>query len=100
MLTSGYVPDGTYDQGHVNAVLAQAKTLGDKLKPQFKTPSGLPAAYINFSTNTAINGEFTNPLDNKTYNSTNAAVAGTLILEFYRLSDLTGDPSYRQLVGP
>lgn len=98
LLTSGYVPAGTYNAGHVNAVLSQAKTLGDKLKPQFQTASGLPTAYIDFSTNSPVNGEFTNPLNNVTYNSANTAVSGSLILEFYRLSDLTGDETYRDLV--
>lgn len=98
LLTSGYVPEGTYNADHVNALLSQAKTLGDNLKVQFDTPTGLPTAYINFTTNTAVNGQFTNPLNNVTYNATNTAVAGTLVLEFYRLSDLTGDDSFRELV--
>lgn len=98
LLTSGYVPPGTYNLGHVNALLSQAKTLGDKLKVQFDSPSGLPTAYVDFSTNTPINGQFTDPLNNVTYNSTNTAVAGTSILEFYRLADLTGDESFRTLV--
>ena len=98
LLTSGYVPEGTYNPDHVNALLSQAKTLGDKLKPQFDTPSGLPTASINFTTNTPVNGQFTDPLNNVTYNASNLAQAGTLVLEFYRLSDLTGDDSFRQLV--
>lgn len=98
LLTSGYVPEGTYDAGHVNALLSQAKTLGDNLKVQFDTESGLPTANINFTSNTAVNGQFTDPLNNVTYNSTNTAVAGTLVLEFYRLADLTGDSSFRDLV--
>jgi mannosyl-oligosaccharide alpha-1,2-mannosidase len=99
LLTSGYVPEGTYNADHVNSLLSQAKTLGNNLKAQFDTSSGLPTAYINFTTNTAVNGQFTDPLNNIIYNSTNTAVAGTIILEFYRLSDLTGDESFRDLVG-
>jgi mannosyl-oligosaccharide alpha-1,2-mannosidase len=98
LLTSGYVPEGTYNPDHVNALLSQAKTLGDKLKVQFETPSGLPTANINFTTNTPINGQLTNPLNGVTYNASNTAVSGTLILEFYRLADLTGDESFRELV--
>jgi mannosyl-oligosaccharide alpha-1,2-mannosidase len=98
LLTNGYVPSGTYNPDHINALLSQAKTLGDKLKVQFDTPSGLPTANINFTTNTPVNGQFTDPLNNVTYNATNTAVAGTLILEFYRLADLTGDESFRVLV--
>lgn len=91
-------PEGTYNADHVNALLSQAKTLGDKLKVQFDTASGLPAANINFTTNTAVNGQFIDPLNNVTYNATNTAVAGTLVLEFYRLADLSGDNSFRELV--
>jgi mannosyl-oligosaccharide alpha-1,2-mannosidase len=99
LVTSGYVPEGTYNADHVNALLSQAKTLGDNLKVQFDTASGLPAANINFTTNTAVNGQFINPLNNVTYNATNTAVAGTLVLEFYRLADLlSGDNSFRELV--
>lgn len=92
------MPEGTYNADHVNALLSQAKTLGDNLKVQFDSASGLPTAYINFTTNTAVNGQFTDPFNNVIYNSTNTAVAGTLILEFYRLADLTSDDSFRQLV--
>lgn len=98
LLTSGFVPEGTYNSDHVKALLSQATVLGNKLKPQFDTPSGLPAANINFTTNTPINSQFTNPLNNETYNATNVAVAGSLILEFTRLSDLTGDQSFREIV--
>lgn len=98
LLTSDYVPKGTYDQNLIDAVLTQAQTLGDKLKPQFDNPSGLPAAQINFTTNQIINSMFTDPLNNVTYNDSNVAVAGTIILEFYRLADLTGDQSFKQLV--
>jgi hypothetical protein len=98
LLTNGYVPKGTYNQADVDALLSQAKTLGDKLLVQFETPSGLPTANINFTTNEPINGQFTDPLNNVTYNATNVAVAGTLVLEFHRLSDLTGDLKYRLAV--
>ena len=67
----------------------------------FNTPSGLPTYQINTTTGEAINGPFpyTDPLTNVTYTAvTNTAVAGTLILEFHRLSDLTGDESFRHLV--
>ncbi|KIN08302.1 glycoside hydrolase family 47 protein [Oidiodendron maius Zn] len=71
--------------------------LGDKLKPQFDTPSGLPATYLNFTTNELAHAQFVNPLNNVTYNSTNTEIAGTIILDFRRLSDLTGDESFRLL---
>lgn len=98
LLTNGYVPKGTYPQGDVDALLKQSIVLGQKLKYQFNTPSGLPAYELNFTTNQITNSTFTDPLNNKTYYDINAAIAGTIILEFHRLSDLTGDPDYRTLV--
>jgi len=98
VLTSGYVPAGTYPQDQVDALLSQAQVLGNKLKYQFNTPSGLPAYELNFTKNEIINSTFTDPLNNKTYYDINAAIAGTIILEFYRLSDLTGDEEFRQMV--
>jgi mannosyl-oligosaccharide alpha-1,2-mannosidase len=98
LLTNGDVPEGTYNQDHINGLLSQARILGNKLKPQFDTPSGLPATFLNFTTNELVNAQSVNPLDGKTYNSTNTAIAGTIILEFHRLSDLTGDESFRILV--
>ena len=93
-----YVPKGTYNQDHIDTLLSQARVLGDKLLVQFETPSGLPTAYIDFATNEPINGQFTDPLNGVTYNVSDVAVAGTLILEFHRLSDLTGDLKYRLAV--
>lgn len=98
LLTNGDVPEGTYNQDHINSLLTQAKVLGTKLKAQFDTPSGLPATFLNFTSNELVNAQFFNPLDGLTYNSTNTAIAGTIILEFHRLSDLTGDESFRILV--
>jgi mannosyl-oligosaccharide alpha-1,2-mannosidase len=96
LINSNLVPRGTYKSKHVKALLSQAKILGDRLKPQFNTPSGLPAFFLNWTTGEIQNTEYS--VHNKTYNATNTAIAGTIILEFYRLSDLTGDQSYRKLV--
>ncbi len=92
------MPKGTYPQDDVDALLKQATVLGQKLKYQFNTPSGLPAYELDLATNQIINSTFTSPLNNQTYYDINAAIAGTIILEFHRLSDLTGDPDYRTLV--
>lgn len=69
-----------------DAVLAQAKNLGDTLKFAFDTPTGIPD-----------NSVYLDPprLANSTDNG--LATIGTLVLEWTRLSDLTGDPSYGQL---
>jgi mannosyl-oligosaccharide alpha-1,2-mannosidase len=94
LINSPLVPKGTYDPHHVEALLDAAKTISNHLKPMFNTPSGLPLANINFTTNQASNCE---PLKPCNVTTVDTAVCGTLILEWYRLSDLTGDNSYRQL---
>ncbi|KAJ5574023.1 mannosyl-oligosaccharide alpha-1-2-mannosidase 1B [Penicillium hispanicum] len=77
LIKSGLFP-GSYDEKLVEALLSQAKSLATAISPVFDTVTGLPAANLNFSTHT------------------NTAQAGTMILEYYRLSDLTGDESFRQ----
>lgn len=69
-----------------DAVLAQAKTLGDTLKFAFNTPTGI-----------SDNSIFLDPprLANSTTNG--VATIGTLVMEWTRLSDLTGDPTYGEL---
>ena len=72
------------DKSKVDALLTQARTLVDGLKIAFDTPSGVPDGYIIF-----------NPDHHKVGNSqTNLAEAGTLVLEWTRLSDLTNDKQY------
>ncbi|KOS47904.1 hypothetical protein ACN38_g1160 [Penicillium nordicum] len=70
----------------VDALLTQSKKLGDVLKFAFDTPSGVP--YNNININSKGNdGSGTNGL----------AVTGTLVLEWTRLSDLTGDDEYAKI---
>ena len=101
LISSGLVPHASkYNKDHVKALVAGATTLADLLAPQFDTPSGLPHFYINTTTHIPSDGPFpyTDPLSNKTYTAvTNTAIAGTIILEYHRLSDLTGNESYRQM---
>lgn len=96
ILKSGYVEPGTYNEEHVEALLQQATILADQLQPRFDTPTGLPAESLFWNNKTYPTDTFVNDINNVTYNSSNAAVCGTIILEYYRLSDLTGDPSYRE----
>lgn len=96
LLKSGLFPN-TYDQAQVDALLSQAISLADKLAFVFDTPSGLAATNVNFTNDEAIQGTYTVEATNTTYNSTNTASAGTFIIEFFRLSDLTGNETYRQL---
>lgn len=94
LINSPIVPPGTYDPEQVEALLNAAKTISDHLKPMFNTPSGLPLANINFTSEESSNCDPIEPCD---ATAVDTAVTGTIILEWYHLSDLTGDPSYRQL---
>ncbi|KAJ5832658.1 mannosyl-oligosaccharide alpha-1-2-mannosidase 1B [Penicillium riverlandense] len=93
LLKSGMFPN-KYDPKLVDALLSQAKSLGTAISPVFDTVTGLPASQRNFTSGQVI--QSTTTVNGKTYNSTNTAQAGTLILEYYRLSDLTGDESFRK----
>ncbi|KAJ5292033.1 CAZyme family GH47 [Penicillium angulare] len=74
------------DSDLVDALLTQSKNLADVLKFAFDTPSGVPYNGINI-TSQGNDGSSTNGL----------AVTGTLVLEWTRLSDLTGDQEYAKL---
>ena len=95
LIKSGDFPN-PYDKDLVEALLSQAAKLAKAISPVFETATGLPAATMNFTTGEVI--QSTTEVHGKTYNSTNTAQAGTLILEYYRLSDLTGDESFRKNV--
>jgi len=69
----------------VQTLLTQAKNLGDVLKFAFNTTSGVPYNNLNIETQTST--DTTNGL----------ATIGTLVLEWSRLSDLTGDQQYSNL---
>lgn len=86
-----------YDAHHVEALLTQATALADKLAYGFNTPSGINAASVNFTTNTPVESNYT-AVNKLTYNSTNTASAGSYLVEWYRLADLTGNQTYRALV--
>lgn len=71
------------DDSKVEAILDQAKTLGDTLKFAFDTPTGIPHNGLDINTQ-STDGSTTNGI----------ATIGTLVLEWTHLSDLTGDPEY------
>jgi mannosyl-oligosaccharide alpha-1,2-mannosidase len=74
------------DKSLVDTLLTQAQSLADSLSYAFETPSGVP--YNNLHLNSRGNdGSTTNGL----------ATTGSLILEWTRLSDLTGNKTYGQL---
>lgn len=98
LLNSGLFPASAYDQADIKALLSQAVTLADKIAYGFNTPSGLASVDVDFTTDTPVEGTYTISATGVTYNSTNTASAGTFLLEWYRLTDLTGNTTYRDLV--
>lgn len=86
-----------YNQQQVDMLLKQAVTLADKLAYGFNTPTGIPAVFVNFTNNVPIPDTYPAPATNRTYNSTNTASIGTFLLEFSRLSDISGNATYRRL---
>ena len=83
---TGPLADLADNKSSVDALLVQATNLANNLSYAFDTPSGVPANGLIFS-NRTTDGGTTNGL----------ATVGTLVLEWTRLSDLTGDDSYAQL---
>ncbi|KAL1460071.1 hypothetical protein WDU94_012010 [Cyamophila willieti] len=70
----------------------KAVHIADKMLPAFKTPTGIPHALINV---------FTGDSKNYAWASGSASILselGTLHLEFVYLSDVTGNPIYREKV--
>ena len=85
LITSGLVPyAASYDKEHVKSLLTGARDLADFLAPIFDSPTGLPYFYIDTTLRNASG-------------TGNTATYGTIILEYHRLSDLTGDPKYRNM---
>jgi mannosyl-oligosaccharide alpha-1,2-mannosidase len=83
LITSGLVSSvDAYNKDHVQALLTGARDLADYISPIFDSPTGLPYFWFNTTTRQA-SGE------------SNTAIAGTIILEYHRLSDLTGNDTYR-----
>ncbi|KAI8955461.1 glycoside hydrolase family 47 protein [Xylaria longipes] len=80
---------GTVDEESVQKILDQAVSLADLLSVGFDTPSGVPINNLIFN---GPNGPV------KANDTTNGiATIGSLILEWTRLSDLTGDDKYANL---
>jgi ER degradation enhancer, mannosidase alpha-like 2 len=75
-LQSAYELDGD------KKFLDLAKDLADRLLPAFNTPTGMPYRYVHLQTK-AIRDSINNP-----------AEIGTLMMEFGKLSKLTGDMKY------
>lgn len=74
------------NRDNVQTLLVQAQNLANNLSYAFDTPSGVPSNNLFFGNRSTDESE-TNGL----------ATIGTLVLEWTRLSDLTGDDTYAQL---
>ena len=96
LLKSGLFPNN-YPESQIDALLSQAVTLADKIAFGFDSPTGLAASNVNFTSDTPVFGTYTVSGTGVTYNATNTASTGTFILEWARLSDLTGNETYRRL---
>jgi len=70
----------------------KATHVADKLMPAFKSPTGIPFALINMRTGTAKNYGWASG------GSSILSEFGTLHMEFAYLSDVTGEPIYRNAV--
>lgn len=101
LITNNKVPNARhYNRTQVNALLKGAQTLADLFEPVFDTPTGLPHFFYNTTTGEITDGPYpyTDPFTNITYTAViNTAIAGTNILEWHRLSDLTGNDKYRRI---
>jgi len=76
-----------YDMSNDQMFLDKAVELADRLMPAFDSPTGIPYGQINLRT-----GEKRNP--GWTGGSTLLAEAGTIQMEFWYLSNRTGDSKY------
>lgn len=82
-------PNFNFTSKQTDAILAQAVRLADALSVAFDTPSGIPDNMLIFDPATGPRrvGQKTNGI----------ATIGTLVLEWTRLSDLTGNSTYAEL---
>ncbi|KAJ2480671.1 Endoplasmic reticulum mannosyl-oligosaccharide 1,2-alpha-mannosidase, partial [Coemansia sp. RSA 2320] len=78
---------GAYELDNDPMLLRQAKQVADSLSYAFNTKSGLPAAFVDVNRKTVFLDDYIC-----------IAEAGTLQLEFKKLSQLTGDDKYAKLV--
>lgn len=85
-LLKGPLTELADNQNDVDALLMQSVNLANNLSYAFETPSGMPYNNLDFSKRSYV-GE-----------TTGLAVAGTLILEWTRLADLSGNQTYADLV--
>lgn len=85
-LLTGPLSNLASNNTNVEAILTQATNLADNLKFAFNTPTGIPD-----------NNLFLGPPRLANSSTNGLATIGTLVMEWTRLSDLTGNPEYAQL---
>ncbi|KAG9661669.1 alpha-1,2-mannosidase, partial [Aureobasidium melanogenum] len=85
-LLNGPFPHIVHNSTLMDALLTQMTTLGDALSCAFDSPSGVPREWVDPALCQSDKG---------TQNT--IADAGTMILEFARLSDITGNQKYAKL---
>ncbi|KAL7621951.1 Mannosyl-oligosaccharide alpha-1,2-mannosidase 1B [Parahypoxylon ruwenzoriense] len=85
---SGPLSEYAQDKASVDKILEQAISLADVLSVAFGTPSGVPINTLIFSSDGPHVGDDT---------TNGIATIGTLVLEWTRLSDITGDDKYAKL---
>jgi mannosyl-oligosaccharide alpha-1,2-mannosidase len=85
-LLKGPLKQYALDTAGVDSLLKQSQRLADNLKVAFDTPSGVPD-----------NSLFFNPPRKEGLDNNYLATIGTLVLEWTRLSDLTGNKVYTDL---
>ena len=83
---TGPLADLADDKANVDALLAQSINLANNLSYAFETQSGVPYNGLDFSSRGHDNGP------------NGLATVGTLILEWTRLADLSGNKTYADLV--
>ncbi|KAF4595784.1 mannosyl-oligosaccharide alpha-1,2-mannosidase precursor [Ophiocordyceps camponoti-floridani] len=86
-LLTGPMKNLQVDRSLVDNLLRQAETLANVLSFAFDTPSGVPDPGLYLNPTRRLSGSMDN----------NLAEAGTLVLEWTRLSDLTGNQTYAKL---
>lgn len=84
-LLTGPFANTTSNTTAINTLLTQSVNLANTLKFAFDTPSGVPYNDLNITAQT--------PVDS----GNELAQIGTLVLEWTRLSDLTGDATFANL---
>jgi len=85
-LLKGPLKNMPIDPRVVDNLLTQAQRLGNNLAFAFNTPTGIPSNNLYYNP-ARTDGSITNGL----------ATAGTLVMEWTRLSDLTGNKTYGEL---